>query len=464
MRAIVVEFAGEDDSAAAASSTGQAPRARAGRARRRIAREGRLAAAPDPGRPRSIGRAGSRASGRRLSSHVAARARAQLAQDPRGRAPDVQPLDRVGAVADAASRRSPLDDLDRCGGQERRQRRLEDPATSRGRGRPAAAARSAIATTGVSRKSLTGIQTGRAARRPRRPPRPASRPTSSAASRSAVARGPSSSGSAAPPGSSPRRCGGPRRRARSVSTTRASPVVVRVDQHEHGGRCAPSAGPSRTAGRRRLAGSAGISSAGRPAAGPGQGRQPRDGRPANLHGDGSVDEVARRSRFGVARRCPAGRRARASEPLARAPAAGGSGVAVARASRRSTASATTVAVSVENTSVPLTTSASPAIRSPGLNWPWSSARASGFSTSRWIVRFSGRAPKAGSCPSRAISARARRRQLERRGRASARRRWRSASSRSTIAASSASRQRVEDDDLVDPVEELRAGTAAAACP
>ena len=35
-----------------------------------------------------------------------------------------------------------------------------------------------------------------------------------------------------------------------------------------------------------------------------------------------------------------------------------------------------------------------------------SARASGFSTRRWIVRLSGRAPKVGSVPSRAMSARA----------------------------------------------------------
>ena len=46
------------------------------------------------------------------------------------------------------------------------------------------------------------------------------------------------------------------------------------------------------------------------------------------------------------------------------------------------------------------------IVSPGENSPRRSARASGFSTSRWIVRLSGRAPYAGSVPSRTISARA----------------------------------------------------------
>ena len=84
----------------------------------------------------------------------------------------------------------------------------------------------------------------------------------------------------------------------------------------------------------------------------------------------------------------------------------------------------------------------------------SSARASGFSTSRWIVRFSGRAPNAGSVPSRTISARA--------------------AGVSSIAQVLLGEppleaveqqlddllevrlgQRVEDDDLVDPVEELR---------
>ena len=32
------------------------------------------------------------------------------------------------------------------------------------------------------------------------------------------------------------------------------------------------------------------------------------------------------------------------------------------------------------------------ITSPGLNFPWSSMPASGFCNSRWITRFSGRAP------------------------------------------------------------------------
>ena len=42
--------------------------------------------------------------------------------------------------------------------------------------------------------------------------------------------------------------------------------------------------------------------------------------------------------------------------------------------------------------------------SPSANRPSSSSSASGFSTSRWIARFSGRAPKAGSQPASAISA------------------------------------------------------------
>ena len=64
----------------------------------------------------------------------------------------------------------------------------------------------------------------------------------------------------------------------------------------------------------------------------------------------------------------------------------------ARASRFGAPSVTTVAEAVEKTSVPLTGSASAMIRSPGRNSPATIARASGFSTSRWIVRLSGRAP------------------------------------------------------------------------
>ena len=80
--------------------------------------------------------------------------------------------------------------------------------------------------------------------------------------------------------------------------------------------------------------------------------------------------------------------------------------AAPRASRRAPASATTVERSVEKTSVPETASASTLTVSPGENSPLRSARASGFSTRRWIVRFSGRAPYAGSVPSRTISRRA----------------------------------------------------------
>ena len=53
-----------------------------------------------------------------------------------------------------------------------------------------------------------------------------------------------------------------------------------------------------------------------------------------------------------------------------------------------------------------TRSASATIRSPGVNSPATMDRASGFSTNRWIVRLSGRAPNAGSVPSRTSSARA----------------------------------------------------------
>ena len=91
--------------------------------------------------------------------------------------------------------------------------------------------------------------------------------------------------------------------------------------------------------------------------------------------------------------------------------------------------------------------------SPGRNVPDRSARANGFSTSRWIVRLSGRAPNAGSVPSRTISVRAA---------------GVSSSARSLAAIRCLEvgeeqvhdrdqlgvGQRVEHDDLVDPVEEL----------
>ena len=114
-----------------------------------------------------------------------------------------------------------------------------------------------------------------------------------------------------------------------------------------------------------------------------------------------------------------------------------------------------------NTSVVPSASASTLTVWPGLNRPSMSAFASGFSTSRWMVRLSGRAPNVGSVPSRAISDRAagvsssvevlRREpalevgeeQLHDRGEVGV-------------------GEGVEHDDLVDPVQELRAGTACAA--
>ncbi len=104
--------------------------------------------------------------------------------------------------------------------------------------------------------------------------------------------------------------------------------------------------------------------------------------------------------------------------------------------------------------MPLLRSASATIRSPALKRPWRRARASEFSTRRWIVRLSGLAPNAGSCPSRAIRARAA--GVSSRARSwPASRRARSARSRSTIAAELGVGQGMEHDDLVDPVQELR---------
>jgi hypothetical protein len=96
----------------------------------------------------------------------------------------------------------------------------------------------------------------------------------------------------------------------------------------------------------------------------------------------------------------------------------------------------------------------------GLNRPSMSARASGFSTSRWMVRLSGRAPKVGSVPSRAINARAA-------GVSSSVRSWSRGDAGGPAISSSDDRgevslgEGVEHDDLVDPVQELRAGTAGA---
>ena len=85
--------------------------------------------------------------------------------------------------------------------------------------------------------------------------------------------------------------------------------------------------------------------------------------------------------------------------------------------------------------------------------PSSSSSASGFSTSRWIARFSGRAPNAGSQPASAISATASSDSSSEILRSASRPRRRSSWS-STIDADLVARQRLEDDDLVDPVHEL----------
>ena len=162
-----------------------------------------------PGRRRKrspAGRRGDAATGRGSRSpdpaqDRSAQERPQLAEDPGGRAPDVEPADPVAAVADPPLADVALDDLDRRGRQERataapRRSRRPRRATATSAGR-----RPAIATTGVTRKLLTGIQNGSSvptiahAR-----PRPASSPISSAASRSAVATRSASASSARPPG------------------------------------------------------------------------------------------------------------------------------------------------------------------------------------------------------------------------------------------------------------------------
>ena len=126
--------------------------------------------------------------GPRIPAATARAARtAELAQDPRRRPPDRQPVDRVGAVAQRPVADGPLDDLDRGVGQEPGHRRLDDPGDLVGRGDQRRAGASATATTGVTAKSLTGIQN-----RSSRPDDPDAgrvgiEATSSAASRSAVA-------------------------------------------------------------------------------------------------------------------------------------------------------------------------------------------------------------------------------------------------------------------------------------
>ena len=100
-----------------------------------------------------------------------------------------------------------------------------------------------------------------------------------------------------------------------------------------------------------------------------------------------------------------------SDPGPRRPAptpaaAGAVGPAPDRASPPLAASATTARRRRPRTRACRRPGRRPPDLAPGPNRPWSSARASGFSTSRWIDRLSGRAPNWGSCPSRAITARA----------------------------------------------------------
>ena len=195
-----------------------------------------------------------------------------------------------------------------------------------------------------------------------------------------------------------------------MRTTRASPVVVRVEQHEHGRR--PPGRPRRRgiAGGRRLrpADEDGHQHVGRRRQRIGQARQPAGGG-VEPHRAGRspparrlVDELAvvalATRRREVERRGGATGRARVHRPPTGSSSARG---AARRAGRHRP---TTVAPSLENTSVPDARSASAVTRSPGRNSPATSARASGFSTSRWIVRLSGRAPNAGSVPSRTMSA------------------------------------------------------------
>ena len=120
----------------------------------------------------------------------------------------------------------------------------------------------------------------------------------------------------------------------------------------------------------------------------------------------------------------------------------------ARTSRRRPGSVTTVSPPLREQSVPPTGSASTVIVLPGGKRPSRSARASGFSMSRWIARFSGRAPYCGSLPSRPIERPRRRRQLEHQvvlgqpRREVGHEQVDDASERRVV-------ERVEDDDLVD---------------
>ena len=161
---------------------------------------------------------------------------AELAEDPGGRAPDVEPVDPVAAVAErpVAIVRSTIS-IGAPAGTRR------PAASGSGRPRPGrrvrTGARSAIATTGVMRKSLTGMKTSSSAPTTRTPAAPASRPISSPASRSAVAAGSGVAGSALPPGKLTSPLWWPSYAAPlGQDDPRASPAVVREDEDEHGGR------------------------------------------------------------------------------------------------------------------------------------------------------------------------------------------------------------------------------------
>ena len=265
----------------------------------------------------------------------------ELAEDPGGRAPDEEPVDPVGAVAERPVADRPLDDLDRRAGRNAASGASRIRATSVGlSGQPGR--RSAIATTGVTRKSLTGIQTRSSGPTTRTPAASASSPTSSAASRSAVATRVGVAGLGLPPGklTSPRVMAVVARRARSGrSGRRRRRRARRARAPRPAGRS--RSGPSTAAGRRPSV-RTGMSSAGRRrAAAAGSGRRAARPRPLDrtvrpVRGR-SVDELAAvASRFGSSRR--AGRGPTSPSAARRSPAPAGSArrrCAAARASRRS---------------------------------------------------------------------------------------------------------------------------------
>ena len=209
MRAIVVEFSGADDAAARGVLDGAAlavldadqvtPRPPA---RRPVAVRANSPPTSDdaverpakanPTDPAHRGRA-------RPWVWIAGDDRPELAEDPGRGAPHVETVDPVAAVAERPVADDPLHDLDRRVGQERVDRWFEDPGHL-GRRTHRIGRRSATATIGAIRKSLTGIQTVSSRPMTRHPAAAASRPTSSAASRRAVAASSRHAGSALPPG------------------------------------------------------------------------------------------------------------------------------------------------------------------------------------------------------------------------------------------------------------------------